>query len=103
MDCIKSAMQTDSIIKSERKYKDFVSTAKVCVHRSYLRLGGLFLGGIGLASTYKDFVSTAKASIVHRSYLWLGPGGGKVLRGAGRETIRTRFFLIGYLMPALMT
>ena len=29
VDCIKSAMQTDSIVKSERKYKDFLSTAKV--------------------------------------------------------------------------
>jgi solute carrier family 25 carnitine/acylcarnitine transporter 20/29 len=29
VDCIKSAMQTDSLIKGERKYKDVVSTAKV--------------------------------------------------------------------------
>jgi solute carrier family 25 carnitine/acylcarnitine transporter 20/29 len=30
VDCIKSAMQTDSIIKSQRKYPDMVTTAKVC-------------------------------------------------------------------------
>ena len=29
VDCIKSAMQTDNIKVSERKYKDFIGTAKV--------------------------------------------------------------------------
>lgn len=31
VDCIKSAMQTDNINKSQRKYTDFVTTAKVCL------------------------------------------------------------------------
>ncbi|KAJ9522426.1 hypothetical protein QJQ45_008285 [Haematococcus lacustris] len=28
VDCIKSAMQTDSIVRSERKYPDFITTAQ---------------------------------------------------------------------------
>lgn len=33
VDCIKSAMQTDSIIRSERKYTTFLGTARVGVGR----------------------------------------------------------------------
>ena len=32
VDCIKSAMQTDNILRSQRKYTDLVTTAKVSRH-----------------------------------------------------------------------
>lgn len=31
VDCIKSAMQTDTITRAQRKYTDIPTTAKVCV------------------------------------------------------------------------
>ena len=33
VDCIKSAMQTDSIVKGQRKYTDVITTAKVSFMR----------------------------------------------------------------------
>lgn len=45
VDCIKSAMQTDSIIRSERKYTTFLGTARVGVGRTL---------GWGVGDEYKS-------------------------------------------------